>query len=170
VRQDINQALRMFMMMPYGKHFRPQFAVSRADLATALVMSGRAPQYLPGQSSFTDVRDPLTMLFVESVQSAPGGPLFPDAQAGAAFRPDARTDRLAAAVALVRAAGLQAEAEARKGEVLGFADANLIPLSLRGYVAVAVARGLLQADGTQFRPQSDLTRAELAHALVTMTK
>jgi hypothetical protein len=133
-------------------------------------MSGRAPQYLPGQSSFTDVRDPLTMLFVESVQSAPGGPLFMDAQAGGAFRPDARVDRLAAAIALVRAAGLQAEAELRKGEVLSFTDTNLIPLNLRGYVAVAVARGLLQTNGTQFRPQGDFTRAELAHALVTLAK
>ncbi|HEY0321825.1 MAG TPA: S8 family serine peptidase [Pyrinomonadaceae bacterium] len=169
-RQDINQALRMFLMTPDGNHFRPQLGVTRADLAAALVMSGRAPQYLPGQSSFTDVSDPLTMLFVESAQSAPGGPLFMDAQPGGAFRPDARVDRLAAIVALVRAAGLQSEAETRKGEVLSFTDTNLIPLALRGYVAVAVARGLIQADGIQFRPQSDFTRLELAHALVTITK
>lgn len=169
-RQDVNQALRMFMMLPYGKHFRPQFSVSRAELAAALVMSGRAPQYLPGQSSFKDVGDPVTMLFIESVQSAPGGPFFTDAQAGGAFRPDARVDRLTAAVALVRAAGLSAEAEARKGELSSFTDINLIPASLRGYVSVAISRGLLQADGLQFNPQADFTRLDLAHALVTMAK
>ncbi|MCA1557938.1 MAG: S8 family serine peptidase [Acidobacteria bacterium] len=169
-RGDINQALRTFMMVPYGKHFRPQFSVTRADLAAALVMSGRAPQYLPGQSSYTDVRDPLTTLFVESAQNASGGPLFLDAQPGSQFRPDASTDRLTAAIALVRAAGLQAEADARRGEVLTFTDSNLIPLALRGYVAVAVSRGLIQADGTQFRPQDNLKRLELAHALVTLTK
>lgn len=169
-RQEINQALRMFVMMPYGRNFRPQFTVTRADLAAALVMSGRAPQYLPGQSSFTDVGDPVTMLFVESVQGAPGGPFFPDAQPGGAFRPDARLDRLAAAVALVRAAGLQAEAESKKVDLLSFTDINLIPANLRGYVAVAVAHGLLQTSGTQFRPQTEFTRAELAHALVALAK
>jgi hypothetical protein len=71
---------------------------------------------------------------------------------------------------LVRAAGLTSEAEARKGEVLSFTDANLIPLGLRGYVAVAIARGLLQSDGIQFNPQADFTRLDLAHALAVMTK
>ncbi|HYO92508.1 MAG TPA: S8 family serine peptidase, partial [Pyrinomonadaceae bacterium] len=169
-QREVNQSLRQFMMLPFGKHFRPQFVVSRADLATALVMSGRAAQYLPAQSSFTDVRDPLTTLFVESVQAAAGGPFFTDAQAGGAFRPDARVDRLTAAVVLVRAAGLAAEAESRRGEVLALTDAGLIPSSMRGYVAVAIARGLLQADGTLFNPQADFTRLELAHALVVMTK
>jgi hypothetical protein len=79
-------------------------------------------------------------------------------------------DRLTAAVALVRAAGLAAEAESRRGEVLSFTDMGLIPSSLRGYVAVAIARGLLQADGIQFNPQADFTRLDLAHALATMTK
>jgi serine protease AprX len=169
-RSDINQAMRMFVMTPYGRNFKPQFTVSRADLAAALVMSGRAPQYLPGQSSYTDVRDPLTTLFVESVQSAPGGAIFMDAQPGGSFRPDARLDRLTAVVALVRAAGLQAEAESRKSDLLSFTDINLIPTSLRGYVAVAVSRGLIQPVGLEFRPQGDFTRLELAHALVTMTK
>ncbi|HEX8745583.1 MAG TPA: S8 family serine peptidase [Pyrinomonadaceae bacterium] len=167
---EVNQSLRQFTMLPYGRHFRPQFAVSRADLAAALVMSGRAAQYLPAQSSFTDVRDPVTTLFVESVQAAQGGPFFTDAQAGGAFRPDADVDRLTAAVVLVRAAGLGNEAEARKGEVLALTDAGLIPSSLRGYVAVAIARGLLQANGTLFNPQDDFTRLELAHALAVMTK
>lgn len=169
-REEIYSALRMFVMMPYGKNFRPQFAVSRADLAGAVVMAGRAPQYLSGQPMFTDAHDPLTRLFVESAQSAPAGPLFPDASAGGAFRPDARADRLTAAIALVRAAGLQAEAESRSGEVLNFTDTGSIPSKLRGYVAVAVERGLIQMDGTAFRPQSDFTRAELAHALVTLAQ
>jgi serine protease AprX len=169
-RQDINAALRMFVMTPYGNQFRPQLPVSRSDLAAAFVMSGRAPQYLPGQSSYTDVRDSLTTLFVESAQSAPGGPLFADAQTGGAFRPDARVDKITAAVALVRAAGLTSEAEARKGEVLSFTDTNLIPLALRGYVALAVARGLIQTDGIQFNPQADFTRLDLAHALVALAR
>ena len=126
-REEIYQALRMFVMTPYGKNFRPQFTVTRADLAAAMVMSGRVPQYLPGQSRFKDVRDPLTTLFVESAMSAPGGPLFTDTTTGGTFRPDDRVDRLTAIVALVRAAGLQSEAESSKGMLLSFTDISLVP-------------------------------------------
>jgi hypothetical protein len=110
------------------------------------------------------------MLFVESAQSAPGGPLFSDVQAGGAFRPDATVDRLTAALALVRAAGLQSEAESKNLEPLNFTDAASIPSNLRGYVAVATQRGLIQTDGTAFRPQDGWTRADLAHALAVMSR
>ncbi len=169
-QDEIYQALRAFVMTPYGKHFRPQFAVTRADLAAVFVMAGRAPQYLPAQSRYADVRDPLTTLFVESAQSATGGPLFLDAQTSGTFRPDASVDRLTAAVALVRAAGLQAEADSKNLEPLNFTDAASIPSNLRGYVAVATQRGLLQTDGTAFRPQGSWTRADLAHALAVMAR
>ncbi len=169
-REEIYQTLRAFVLTPLGNRFRPAFTVSRYDLATALVQGGRVPQYLAGQARFTDVRDALTRLMVESVQTAPGGPLFYDAVPGNGFRPDDRADRLTAAIALVRATGLRAEAEAKAGISLPFTDANLIPAQYRGYVSVALARGLLVADGTTFRPASALTRVELAHALVTLMK
>jgi hypothetical protein len=44
-------------------------------------------------------------------------------------------------------------------------DAGEIPSAARGYVAVALERGLLTAEGGSFRPQGALTRLELAHAL-----
>jgi serine protease AprX len=169
-RDEINQALRSFVIMPYANHFRPQFAVTRADLAATFVMAGRAPQYLPAQSRYTDVRDPMTTLFVESAQSAPGGPLFLDAQTSGTFRPDATVDRLTAAVALVRAAGLQSEADSKNLEPLSFTDAASIPSNLRGYVAVATQRGLIQIDGASFRPLNAWTRADLAHALAVMSR
>ena len=168
-RAEINQALRMFLMRPYGNSFRPSFGVSRVDLAAALVMGGRVPQYLPAQSRFTDVNDRSTMLFVESVQSIPSWPLFYDAPFGGAFLPDKHVTRLTAAVALVRAAGLGQEAEAQNGATLNLTDASTIPPNLRGYVFVARSRGLLTAESGAFRPDSQLTRAELAHALVTLS-
>lgn len=158
------------MLLPLGSRFRPAFTVSRYDLAAALLPGARVPQYLAGQARFTDVRDALTRLMVESAQAAPGGPLFYDAAPGNRFRPDDRVDRLTAVIALVRAAGLRAEAEAKAGTALPFSDANLIPSQYRGYVAVALARGLLVADGLTFRPASALTRAELAHALVALMR
>jgi serine protease AprX len=169
-RADVYQALRMFAMSSYGNRFRPGFGVTRADLAAALVKGARVPQYLPGQSHYTDVRDASTMLFVESAQSSPNGALFTDAAPGSQFRPDDYATRLAAAVALVRAAGLQAEANAAASQPLNLNDASDVPSALRGYVAVALAHGLLTADGGNFRAQSALTRAELAHALVIISK
>ena len=75
--------------------------------------------------------------------------------------------RLAAAVALVRAAGLRSEAEAKAGTPLAFLDASGIPNELKGYVSVAVSKGLLRADSS-FRPQGTFTRGDLAHAIVVI--
>jgi serine protease AprX len=167
-RGEVYQNIRSFVMWPRGRRFRPGFGVTRADLAAVLVLGARVPQYTPGQPTYADVRDRSTMLFVESVQAAPGGALFADATAGGRFRPDDVADRLTATIALVRAAGLRAEAEGRAGTLLTVADADAIPSELRGYVAVALDHGLLAAEGGVFRPQGLLTRAELAHAMATI--
>jgi serine protease AprX len=167
LKGDVYQSLRSFSMWPIGSRFRGEFGVSRLDLAMALVAAGRVPQYLPGQSNYVDVRDPATRLFVESVQASPTGSLFVDAQKGGQFQPSAGTTRLAAAIALVRAAGLRSDAEAKAGSPLPFLDTGGIPNELKGYVAVAISTGLLQA-GTNFRPQEVLSRAELAHAITVI--
>ena len=77
--------------------------------------------------------------------------------------------RIAAAVALVRAAGLRSQAEAKAGMPLAFLDAATIPTELRGYVSLAVAEGLLGSDSL-FRPQSPLTRGELAQAIAVLER
>ncbi|HEV2915644.1 MAG TPA: S8 family serine peptidase [Pyrinomonadaceae bacterium] len=169
-RSEIQQMLRSFVMTTYGGYFRPGFAVTRAELAAALVVGARVPQYLPARPGYTDVTDAATMPFVESVQAAPGGALFINTTAGGAFRPYESADRLTTAVALVRAAGLRSEADAKGAEPLLLADASAIPGSLRGYVAVAIAHGMLTVEGGKFRPGSALTRAELAHAMVAVSK
>lgn len=168
LRDDVYQSLRSFAMWPIGSKFRAEFGVSRLDLATALVLSGRVPQYLPGRSTYSDVRDQSSMLFVESAQASPTGALFLDVPRGL-FRPYENVTRLAAAVALVRAAGLRSEAEAKSGCPLAFLDASGIPSELRGYVSVAISTGLLQGD-TSFRPQGTFTRADLAHAIAVIEK
>ncbi|HEX8129981.1 MAG TPA: S8 family serine peptidase [Pyrinomonadaceae bacterium] len=169
-REEVYQNLRSYVMWPFGGSFRPGFGVTRVDLATALVLGARIPQYTPGQPTYADVLDRSTMLFVESVQAAPGGALFADATPGTRFRPDDMVDRLTAAVALVRAQGLRSEAEAKAGTLLTITDAGAIPAGLRGYVVVALERGLLTAEGGAFRPQSTLTRLELAHAMSVIAK
>ncbi len=161
---EIQQNFRSLVMAPIGQSFRPGFAVTRADLAAALVLGARVPQYLPGQSSYSDVRDQATMLFVESAQASPNGSLFPNASPGGAFQPDAQVDRLTAVVALVRAAGLRQQAESGT-YVLSYTDAASIPASMRGYVAVAVQNGLIKVNGTTFNPQGAFTRLDLSHAM-----
>jgi hypothetical protein len=130
-------------------------------------MGGRVPQYLPAQSSYNDVRDRATMLFIESAQAAPGGALFPSIAAGGLFKPDASVDRLTAVVALVRAAGLRQQAESGT-YALTYTDAATIPASMRGYVAVAVQNGLIRTTGTTFSPQGSFTRLDLSHAMVRL--
>ena len=165
-RGDILQNIRSFAMSPIGAKFRPTFTVTRADLAKALVLGGRVPQYLPALPTYSDVRDNLTMSFVESAQANPDGALFVDVPAGGRFRPNDNVTRLAAAVALVRAAGLRSEAEATFAP-LSFLDVSSIPAELRGYVSVAVSKGLLSSGGF-FQPQNSVSRSELAHAIAVI--
>jgi serine protease AprX len=169
-KADAYQNLRWFAMATSsGDRFRPQFTISRFDLASALVVCGRVPQYMGGQPRFTDATDKATRIMVESVQMAPGGPLFTDASTGGPFRPDDRATRLTAAIALVRAAGLRSEAESKAGISLSVSDAISIPSNLRGYVWVALNRGLMTSDGGVFRPNDAMKRVELARAMVVMT-
>ena len=168
LQADVRQGFRSLTMWANGSRFGADVAVSRSELADTLVRSARVPQYLPRESSYQDVRDATTMLFVESAQASPTGALFIDAGNGQ-FRPFEKVTRLAAAVALVRAAGLRSEAEAKTGLPLGYLDGLTIPFALRGYVSVAVSKGLLQA-GTVFQPQGTFTRGDLARATAVIQR
>jgi serine protease AprX len=142
--------------------FRPRASVSRAELAEAMIAGARIPQYVPNTPSFVDVQDTTTMNFAEGAQA-----LFHDAVRGGAFHPDDRATRLVAAVVLVRAAGLRAEAESKAGVFLPYTDAAAIPYELRGYVQVAVSNGLMSSP-SQFNPSGAFTRAELARGVSTI--
>ena len=160
---NIRRAVASLAMWPGADGlFRPGAAVTRAEMAEAMIVGARVPQYVPDTPSFTDVFDTTTMNFAEGAQ-----PLFPDAVRGGQFRPDERVTRLAATVVLVRAAGLGAEAESKAGAFLGYTDAASIPYELRGYVQVAVQRGLISSS-MQFNPSGAFTRAELARGVATI--
>ncbi|HKQ89477.1 MAG TPA: S8 family serine peptidase [Blastocatellia bacterium] len=164
-KAEVYQNLRSYVMATSGNNFRPQFTISRYDLASALMVGGRVPQYMAGQQRFTDVTDRVTRNIVESVQSAPDGPLFNDASPGGPFRPTNRATRLTAAIALVRAAGLRSQADSLAGTSLPVSDATQIPSNLRGYVKVALDNQLMAADGQVFRPNDAMKRHELAKAM-----
>ncbi|MGB8508519.1 MAG: S-layer homology domain-containing protein, partial [Pyrinomonadaceae bacterium] len=84
------------------------------------------------------------------------------------FRPDERVSRLLAAIVLVRAAGLESDAQSRSPQ-LSVADASWIPQQWQPYVAVAIDRGLIST-GERFNPNGTYTRADLAHSLSTLLR
>jgi serine protease AprX len=166
-QSDVLAALRTRVMSAPGGRFRPSFPVTRAGLAESLVYGAHVPQYLASQPMFSDVRDLRTRNFVESAQLPANGPLFDDAGSGS-FQPTQFVNRLTAAVVLVKAAGFASLAEAQQGASLPITDGSTIPPELRGYVAVALTKGLLTVNAGKFRPQDSLVRVELAHAMVVM--
>jgi len=70
-------------------------------------------------------------------------------------------------MASLRAAGLRAQAESQSNTPLAVLDALSIPTALRGYVSVALSKGILSS-GSYFYPQKALTRGELAHAMAVL--
>jgi serine protease AprX len=161
----IKESLQSFQILTEGQRFRPANIVTRIDLAGALVRGGRVPQFMAAAPIFTDVRVASMRGVAESVQKSS---LFYDAQQNGRFRPFDGTTRLIAAVALVKAAGLQSLAE--QTVTVPVADATLIPAAYRGYVAVALQKGLLRKQGEFFLPSNSLTRADLAVAMSALNR
>jgi hypothetical protein len=165
---QVEKSLLANLMLPEGRKFRPNDAVSRLELAEALVRAGLVPQYMASAAMFTDVRDTESRNAVESTQAFPcGGPLFYDATTGKRFYPLNGATKLAAAIAFVKAASLSSQA-AYASLPLTVSDASSIPLAWRGYVAVALQRGFISLDGNAFNPSRSLTRLELATSLNTL--
>ena len=152
------------VMMPEGRKFRPSTTVTRNEFAEAFVRAGFVPQYLAGAAMFSDVRDTYSRSIIESVQSNPTGALFVDATSGGKFYPHANVSKLIAAIAFVKAAGLESSA-ASAVLPLTVVDGSSIPAQYRGYVAVALQQGFITLDGNQFNPTRSVTRIELAQSL-----
>lgn len=152
------------VMLPQGLKYRPGSTVTRVEFAEAMVRAGLVSQYVAGTPQFTDVRDSYSRNVVESVQANDAGKLIYDASAGNRFYPNANTTKLIAAVAFVKAAGLESSAVTATLP-LTVTDALSIPSNLRGYVAVALQRGFTTLDGSAFNSSRSITRIELARAI-----
>ena len=152
------------ILLPEGRGFRPNWAVSRSELAAAFVRAGLVPQYVGSKPMYADVRDIFTRNYVESVQLGPRGRLILDAGAADRFWPHNFASRLVAVVALVKAANLESLA----GNVVLPAtvqDASDIPAQWRGHFAVALERGLIRLNGNRAEPGKAVTRLELAQSI-----
>ena len=164
---QVEKSLLANLMLPEGRKFRPNAAVSRLEVAEALIRAGLVPQYMASAAMFTDVRDAYSRNAVESTQAFPSGALFYDATPGRRFYPYNGATKLAAAIAFVKAAGLNSQT-ACASLPLTVSDASSIPAAWRGYVAVALQRGFISLDGNSFNPSRSLTRIELATSLNTL--
>jgi len=173
------------VMSADGGAFRPDDVLTRMEMARALVLGARVPQYVPNRASFTDVAfGSPESLYAESLRREG---VF--GVSGTTFVPAAQVNRLDAAVALVRALRLDKEARAKAGSTVTSGGTPLtdnaeIPAALRGYVQVAIDHGLLQAfpaevrqiapgqfvavPGPRFEPARTLKRAEFVSPMLKL--
>lgn len=169
--------------------FRPNAMVTREDLARSLVLNTSLRQTVLATPKFTDVSDDLRNI-AEAV-TAKGSTLrdydfVPTGMmsfSGTSFNPAGSVNRLDLAVALVKALGHDKEARSKTNTTVTFGgtpltDNSQIPGALRGYVQVAIDRGLFEAfpaeviqiapgqfqalPGPRFEPNTTVTRANLA--------
>ncbi len=192
---QIESVLKNRMMDTFSDGtFRPDTAVTREDFANHLYLNTALRQSLGSTPKFTDVTG-TTGALAEAV-TAKGSTLrdwnfAPDGMmsaSGSLFNPTGTTTRLDLAVALVRALGLDSEAKAKagtnvtvtySGQTITLSDNSDIPSALRGYVQLALDRGILQAFFSleqgpfdlqptlkaRVKPADALTRAWFAYAL-----
>jgi serine protease AprX len=174
--------------------FRPNAMVTREDLARSLALNTSLRQSLGLSPRFTDVAADLR-LFAEYMTArgstnrdfdfTPTGMI---AVSGTSFNPDGPVNRLDLAVALVKALGHDAAARALANTTITsngtpLNDNSQIPGSLRGYVQIAINKGLFEAfpaevreiapgqfmviPGPRFEPATTISRAALARKLST---
>jgi serine protease AprX len=150
-RDAVTRAVARNVMIGRGGLFDAQASLSRGELVRALALAAGRPQRIPLTPSFPDVGPAHPLYpYVETVAGARARQVLIGPQGTSAFAPSAYVTRLDFAVALVRGAELEDEARARAGASLGLADEDKIPPQLRGYVAVALERRLIDtfhADG-----------------------
>jgi len=162
---QIESVLKNRMMDTFSDGtFRPDANVNRSDLAELLYLNTALRQSLAASPRFTDVTG-TTAAIAEAVTAKAStlrdwytseNSLAPDglmSAVGSMFRPENTTTRLELAIALVRALGNDQEARAKagtnvtvnySGQTLVVDDNLQIPLALRGYVQIALDKGILQ--------------------------
>ena len=166
--------------------FHPAYPVTRGDFARSLVFNTALRQSLANAAPYNDVAGAAGAIAqavtangstLRDYDFTPTGML---AVSGANFFPDTPVSRLEVAVALVKALGLDAAAQAKagsdvtatsNGQPVVVSDESDIPPALRGYIQIALDRGILSATFTQsplaatVSPNGSVTRSDLAFAL-----
>lgn len=193
-RQIQNVVINRQMDIYSDGQFHPDANVTREDFARLLVLNTPLRQSLGGAPKFLDVSGELAAIAEAATAKgsnlrdwdfAPNGMM---SASGSTFNPAGNISRLDLAVALVRALGLDTEAKALtgssvtvtySGQTLVLTDNAEIPAAMRGYVQLALDKGILQAYFSleqgpfdlqptlkaRVRPNDSTTRAWMAYAL-----
>jgi serine protease AprX len=193
-RTAIEEALRQRLIDTFADGtFRPASNVTRGEFAEILRINTLLRQSLVAAPRFSDVSGELGRI-AEAV-TAKGSTLrdydfVPTGMmnsAAATFSPDGTVSRLDAAVAFVKALGYDANARSLanttvRADGVALTDNAQIPGALRGYVQIAIDKGLFEAfpaeirqiapgqfiavPGPRFEPGTAMTRATMAGKLV----
>jgi serine protease AprX len=172
-RDRVTRAVSRHVMIGRGSLFEAGAWITREELARALALTGGLPQRIPSSPSFpdSDLAD-AAYPYVETVAGARSRHILMEPLNGHTFKPHDAVTRLDFAVALVRAAGMEAQADARAGESLGVVDEGQVPLERRGYVALARERRLIDvrsgSGGLYFEPVAPLSRLDAAGFLMNL--
>ena len=190
----IESALRSRLIDTYADGtFRPDATLTREDIARSLALNTSLRQTINVTPRFTDVSGDLFAI-AESVTAkgstlrdydfTPTGMMSASASA---FDPAGTASRLDLAVAFVKALGHDAQARSLAGSTVTYqgtpiTDNAQIPSALRGYVQLALDKGLFAAfpaevrqtgpgqfvvvPGPRFEPGTTVTRATLAETLI----
>lgn len=190
---EIERALRRRLIDTFADGtFRPDATVSRAELARTLAADTPLRQTLGATPKFSDVSG--DVLGIAEAITARGSTLrdYDFVPTGmmtsglALFNPTGSVNRLDVAVALVKAIGYDAEARALANTTVTYQGTALtdnaqIPGSLRGYVQIAIDKGMFESfpasvqqvapgqfivvPGPRFEPSTTVTRLMLAEKL-----
>jgi serine protease AprX len=189
-RAAIESAIKNRVIDTYADGtFRPASLVTREDLARSLVLNASLRQTLGATAKFSDAAGELRNI-AESV-TAKGStlrdydfvPTSIISSSGSLFQPTAQINRLDLAVAFVKALGHDQAARGLAGSTVTsggvpITDNSQIPAALRGYVQIALDKGVFETyaaevrqiapgqfvviPGPRFEPNTSVNRADLA--------
>jgi len=144
--------------------FRPDDAVTQAELITMLVKSSEQYPAMEFRTAAVGGKDPWYQKYYET--AARLGII----QAGETPDPDLPVTREVLARLTIHAMGFYQVARLSDIYVLNFPDAGEIPDYLRGHAALAVGLGLIEPVEGKFAPKAVVTRGEAAETLVRLLK
>ena len=146
------------------KMFRPNRQVTRAEFAKLIVTASGLPVKTTSVSSFYDVKT--TDWYSPFIESAKSFLTGYNMEGRAIYNPNTSALREDIAIALVKLKGYDVSIADESIIQAMFTDYDGISSYAKRYVAVAVERGLISGyDDQTFRPQSSITRAEVATML-----
>lgn len=137
------------LMTEYGDYFRPAEEARLADLLRAMLGATAGPDSVRNLADEDLVKQALAKGWLKET-----------------LAPDSRLNRASLSQLMVRFLGIDYLAGLSDIYRMPYRDSGIIPSELEGYAALCWGLGIIRGDGSYFRPQQLVSRAEAAAALV----